>query len=127
MSLYAVKNLMDIDPVGDESSVELRFSRKFLGSEQLGLTLERIAPNFKATDGHKHEVQEEAYVVIEGSGWVKLDDERVELKQWDVVRVAPEVTRAFDGGSDGLVLIAVGGSKPEGGDGVIDKGRWSLE
>ncbi|MGK2932513.1 MAG: cupin domain-containing protein [Solirubrobacterales bacterium] len=127
MSSYALKNLMDIDPVGDESSVELRFSRKFLGSEQLGLTLERIAPNFKATDGHKHEVQEEAYVVIEGSGWVRLDDERVELKQWDVVRVAPEVTRAFDGGSDGLVLIAVGGSKPEGGDGVVDEGRWSLE
>ncbi len=127
MSLYAVKNLMDIDPVGDESSVELRFSRKFLGSEQLGLTLERIAPNFEAADGHKHEVQEEAYVVIEGSGWVKLDDERVELKQWDVVRVAPEVTRGFDAGPDGLVLIAVGGSKPEGGDGVVAKGRWSPE
>jgi len=127
MSSYAVKNLMEIDPVGDESSVELRFSRKFIDSEQLGVTLERIAPNFSATDGHKHEVQEEAYVVIEGSGTIKLDDERIEINKWDVVRVAPEVTRGFEAGPDGLTLIAVGGSKPEGGDGVIEKGRWSLE
>lgn len=127
MSLFSVKNLMDIDPIGDASSVELRFSRKFIDSEQLGVTLERIAPNFSATDGHKHEVQEEAYVVIEGSGTIKLDDERIELNQWDVVRVAPEVTRGFDAGPDGLVLIAVGGSKPEGGDGSIAKARWSVE
>jgi uncharacterized cupin superfamily protein len=125
VSLYAVKNFMDIDPFGDESSVELRFSRKFLDSDELGVTLERLAPGFTATDGHHHKVQEEAYVVIEGSGVAKLDDERVELKQWDVIRVAPEVVRGFDAGPDGLVLIAVGGTKPEEGDGVMEKGRWA--
>ena len=127
MSNYAVKNLMEIEPTGDPSSVEFRFSRKYLDSEQLGVTHERIAPGHSAGDGHSHEVQEEAYVVVEGSGVIKLDDERVEIKQWDVIRVAPEVVRGFDAGPDGLTLIAVGGSKPEGGDGKIEKGRWSVE
>jgi mannose-6-phosphate isomerase-like protein (cupin superfamily) len=29
------------------------------------------------------------YVVLRGSGWMKVDDEIVELKEWDAVRVAP--------------------------------------
>ncbi|MBS1878550.1 MAG: cupin domain-containing protein [Actinobacteria bacterium] len=124
MSKYALKNLMEIDPVGEGAGVELRFSRKYLDSRQLGVSLERIAPNVTATGGHHHDVQEEAYVVIEGSGAIKLDDERIELQQWDVVRVSPEVVRGFDAGPDGLVLIAVGGEKPEGGDGHMIADRW---
>jgi len=125
MAGYAVKNLLEIEPFGDAESVELRFSRKFLDSEQLGITLERIAPGYSAVDGHSHKVQEEAYVVVEGSGAIKLDDERVEIEKWDVIRVSPEVVRGFDAGPDGLVLIAVGGSKPEEGDGVMSKGHWA--
>jgi hypothetical protein len=53
-----------------------------------------------------------------GSGRILLDDETQELGIWDVIRVAPEVVRAFEAGPDGLDVIAVGGPKPEGGDGV---------
>ncbi len=53
-----------------------------------------------------------------------LDGEVLELRQWDVVRVAPEVVRAFESGSDGLEIIAVGGPKPEGGDGVVGAASW---
>lgn len=123
MSNYAIKNLMEIEPGGSEG-FEIRFARQHLESEQLGITLERLSPGFTATTGHNHREQEEAYVVIEGSGAVKLDDERIELKKWDVVRVAPEVVRGFDAGPDGLVLLAVGGPKPEGGDGEMVKDRW---
>jgi hypothetical protein len=55
---------------------------------------------------------------------VRLDDEVRDIRQWDVVRVAPEVVRAFEAGPDGLELIAVGGPKPEGGDGVISDTPW---
>jgi hypothetical protein len=48
----------------------------------------------------------------------------LELRQWDVVRVAPEVVRAFEAGPDGLDIIAVGGPKPEGGDGVVGAAVW---
>jgi mannose-6-phosphate isomerase-like protein (cupin superfamily) len=75
--------------------------------------------------GHRHREQEEAYVVVEGSGRVKLDDEVIDLRQWDVVRVAPSVARAFEGGSEGLGLIAIGSDRPEGGDGERVDDFWT--
>lgn len=125
MSDYAVKNLLEIDNLSGSEEFQIRFSRKYIDSEELGVSLVRVAPDFKATDGHHHKEQEEAYVVIGGSGRIRLDDEVVELKKFDVVRVAPQVVRAFEGGPEGLELIAVGGQKPEGGDGVRDLGRWA--
>jgi quercetin dioxygenase-like cupin family protein len=127
MSDYAVKNLLEIDDLFEGPEREIRFSRKYLDSEELGVTLMRFEPNLKATDGHHHKEQEEAYVVVSGSGRVKLDDDVVELKRFDVVRVAPPVVRGFEAGPDGLEIIAVGGHKPEGGDGVRDPDRWPAE
>lgn len=124
MSAYAIKNLMDAENLAKQDDREIRFTRKYLDSAQLGVTYQHFAPGYTSTDGHSHEVQEEAYVVVEGSGQVRLDDETVELRKWDVVRVAPPVVRGFDAGPDGLTLIALGGSKPEGGDGVRHENRW---
>ena len=126
MSNYAIKNLMDVEPSngGPGEQIDVRFTRKYLGSQQLGVSWFRYGPGFR-TIGHRHEVQEEAYVVIGGGGRMKLDDEIIELRRWDVVRVAPEVGRAFEGGPEGLELIAIGGSKPEGGDGVRVEDFWT--
>jgi hypothetical protein len=63
-------------------------------------------------------------VVVSGSGRVRLGDEVRDVGLWDVVRVAPEVVRGFESGPDGLELIAVGGPKPEGGDGVQSDAPW---
>ncbi len=127
MSDYAVKNLLDIDDLFEGPEREIRFSRKYLDSAELGVTLMRFEPNLTATDGHHHKEQEEAYVVVGGNGRIRLDDEVVELNKFDVVRVAPHVVRGFDAGPDGLELVAIGGQKPEGGDGVRDPGRWPAE
>jgi hypothetical protein len=64
---------------------------------------------------------------VAGSGRVRLDDEIRDLEQWDVVRVAPPVVRAFEAGPDGLELIAIGGPKPEGGDGQASEAPWPDE
>jgi len=124
MSDYAVKNLMEIDDSTGVEGIEGRFARKAIESEQLGISHFRYAPDRKVTSGHRHEVQEEAYVVVGGSGRIKLDDEVVELRQWDVVRVAPHVVRGFESGPGGLEVIAIGGTKPEGGDGELVAERW---
>lgn len=126
MSGYTIKNLMEIDnAVSDPASgVEARFARKHLDSEHLGLSLFRYAPNVRSPFGHSHREQEEVYVVIDGSGRVKLDDEIVDLRQWDVVRVAPPVIRAFEAGPDGLAVIAAGADRPPDGDGVLAKDWW---
>ncbi|MGV1049745.1 MAG: cupin domain-containing protein [Solirubrobacterales bacterium] len=124
MSRFAVKNLMEVDDLFEGPEREIRFSRKYLDSEHLGITYERFQPGYVSTAGHSHEVQEEAYVVLAGSGRIKLDDDVVELRRWDVVRVAPEVVRGIDAGPDGLELLAIGADKPEGGDGVLAADRW---
>lgn len=124
MARFAVTNLMEIDDLFEGPEIEARFARKQLDSEQLGISHFRYAPGFTARDGHHHKLQEEAYVVLSGSGRIRLDDEVVELKRWDVVRVSPEVVRGFEAGPEGLELLAVGGEKPAGGDGVRDADRW---
>ncbi len=126
MSRYAIVNLLDLEnSVGERApGIEGRFARKHLDSRDLGVSLFRYAPNLRSPMAHSHREQEEAYVVVAGSGQVLLDGEVQELRQWDVVRVAPEVVRAFEAGPDGLDIIAVGGPKPEEGDGVMGAAEW---
>jgi quercetin dioxygenase-like cupin family protein len=113
------------DSVGDRApGIEGRFGRKHLDSRDLGVSLFRYASNLRSPFAHSHREQEEAYVVVSGSGRVVLDGELQELSQWDVLRVAPEVVRAFEAGPDGLELIAIGGPKPEDGDGVMGEAAW---
>ncbi len=123
--LHAV-NLKDVeDSAGDAApDLEARFGRKHLDSEHLGVSYFRYGPGVRSPMGHSHREQEEAYVVVSGSGQVRLDDEIVELRAWDVVRVAPAVVRGFEGGPDGLELIAIGADRPEGGDGVRVAEWW---
>jgi quercetin dioxygenase-like cupin family protein len=126
MSDYAIVNLLDIEDStgGRAPGLEGRFARTPLGSRDLGISHWRYAPATRSPMSHSHREQEEAYVVVAGSGRVRLDDEVREVREWDVVRVAPTVLRAFEAGPDGLELIAVGGPKPEGGDGVMSDAPW---
>ncbi len=126
MSRFAVVNLLEVeDSVGERApGVEGRFARKHLDSRDLGVSHFRYAPNVRSAVAHSHREQEEAYIVVAGSGRILLDGELQELRLWDVVRVAPEVARAFEAGPDGLDVIAVGGPKPDGGDGVMADLAW---
>jgi mannose-6-phosphate isomerase-like protein (cupin superfamily) len=127
MSDYTIKNLKEVDNsnTSPETDVEARFARKHLDSEHLGVSFFRYGPNFRSSLGHRHREQEEAYVVVGGSGRIKLEAEVIELRQWDVVRVAPGTARAFEGGPEGLELVAVGSDRPEGGDGERVPDFWN--
>ena len=126
MSLFATVNLLEIeDSVGERApGIEGRFGRKHLDSRDLGISHFRYAANLRSPMAHSHREQEEAYVVVAGSGRILLDDEVHDLRQWDVVRVAPEVVRAFEAGPNGLDIIAVGGPRPDEGDGVLGTAAW---
>jgi mannose-6-phosphate isomerase-like protein (cupin superfamily) len=127
MSDFTITNLKEVDDLaaGRGMDIESRFGRKHLDSEHLGVSYFRYGPNFRAPFGHRHREQEEAYVVVSGSGRVRLDGEVRDLRQWDVVRVAPQVVRTFEGGPDGLELIAIGADRPEGGDGEMVEVDWT--
>jgi mannose-6-phosphate isomerase-like protein (cupin superfamily) len=88
--------------------MEARFAGGDLGLEKSGISYQRMAPNFRQPFGHKHKTQEEVYVVVGGGGRIKLDDEIVELRQWDVLRIPPDTVRCAEGGPDGLELLCFG-------------------
>ena len=122
---YTVVNLLELpDRVEFSETIEGRFGREPLESRDLGISHWRYAPGHRSERGHKHGRQEEAYVVLAGSGRILLDGEARELRQWDAVRVAPEVVRALEAGPDGLEFLAVGGPRPEEGDGEVVDVEW---
>ena len=126
MDPHARVNLLDVpDAVdGRVEGLDGRFGRGPVGARDIGVSLWRYAPNVRSAMGHRHREQEEAYLVIAGSGQILLDGVVGELRQWDLVRVSPGVVRAFAAGPEGLQLVAVGGPKPEGGDGETAPVTW---
>jgi len=110
MADWTLRNLKDdvensAEKFGLAPDLETRFGRKPLEVESGGFSYQRMAPNYVLPFGHRHENHEEVYVVLAGSGRVKLDGEVHELRQWDALRVAPAVERGFAAGPDGMELF----------------------
>jgi mannose-6-phosphate isomerase-like protein (cupin superfamily) len=129
MASYTVVNLKEVEDqaprFGLEGKMEARMARVPLEMEHSGVTYQRIAPNFRLPYAHKHKNQEEVYVVVSGSVRAKLDDEVVELGQWDAIRVHKDTMRGFEAGPEGVELIAVGAPNTGPGDAETTPGWWS--
>ena len=110
---FTLRNLKeDLEDVGSNfdgaPDLEFRLATKALELEQSGLSYQRIPPGYRFPYGHTHKEQEEVYVVVRGSGRMKLDDEIVEVKEWDVVRVPPGTWRGYEAGPEGLEILVFG-------------------
>ena len=123
---YAIVNIKELEDqavgFGLSPNVEARFGRKATDAKQGGFSYQRLAPNFRQPFGHKHEGQEEFYVVLDGGGRITLEGDTHDLKRWDVVRVAPTVARGFEAGPDGLEFLAFGAG--ETGDATMIDSFW---
>src|SRR5436190_788732 len=113
MSKYTKANVRDdvenqAPKFGMPEELEARFARSALEGKTLGLSLMKLAPNFRIPFAHKHEHQEEVYVVVRGSGRVKVEDEIVELREWDAIRFDENTMRNIEAGADGLEFLAFG-------------------
>jgi mannose-6-phosphate isomerase-like protein (cupin superfamily) len=106
---------------GDD--MEARFAKDDVEAEETGFSFHRLKPGKRQPFGHKHEEAEEVYVIVRGSGLLKLDDDIIEVERLDAIRVSPEVTRAFEAGEEGLEVIAFGPRRD--GDGEIVPNWWS--
>jgi mannose-6-phosphate isomerase-like protein (cupin superfamily) len=124
---YTLRNVAEVadsaPAFGFAESQESRFASTDLDCERTALSHHFFKPGRRQAFGHRHEQAEEVYFVVAGSGRVKLDDEIVELKPRDLLRVAPPVTRSFEAGGDGLEVLAFG--RWHEGDGEVIQGWWS--
>ncbi len=127
MAPYTLKNLEDVPDAAPESGFgeiqEARFAKDPLETESTGFSYHRIKAGRRQPFAHKHEQAEEVYVVIAGSGRAKLDEDVVELRTLDAIRVAPDVTRAFEANDDGIELLAFG--PRHDGDGEVLMNWWA--
>ena len=106
---FTLRNLKaDLEDVGPNfdgaPDLEFRMATQALELEQSGLCYQRVPPGYRFPFGHTHKTQEEVYVVVRGSGRIKVDDEIVELKEWDAVRVPPGTWRGYEAGPEGLEI-----------------------
>jgi mannose-6-phosphate isomerase-like protein (cupin superfamily) len=124
---YTTKNLRDVDDAavkgGFSETQEARFARKALDAESTGLAYHVLRAGRRQAFGHRHGQAEEVYVILSGTGRMKLDDEIIEVGPMDAIRVAPEVTRAFEAGDDVLEILVFGPHHEN--DGEIVKDFWA--
>jgi mannose-6-phosphate isomerase-like protein (cupin superfamily) len=128
MADYTKANLKQVEDqapkFGLSPDLEARFARVALECERVGVTYQRLGPNFRIPFGHNHKTQEEVYVLIAGSGRVKVGDDVVELEPWDALRVSKEAMRGFEAGPGGAEFVVIGA--PGGpGDAVTTPDWWS--
>ena len=110
---FTLRNLReDLADVGSNfdgaPDLEFRAAGKALGLEHSGLSFQRIPPDYRFPYGHTHKQQEEVFVIMGGGGRMKLDEEIVEVKKWDVVRVPPGTWRGYEAGPEGLEILVFG-------------------
>jgi mannose-6-phosphate isomerase-like protein (cupin superfamily) len=128
MSGYTKKNLRQVEDqapnFGMPSEMEARFARTPIGGETLGLSLFRLAPSFRIPFGHKHATQEEVYVVTRGSAKIKVEDEIVEVGEWDAIRFDKDTMRDVEAGPDGVEYLAFGAGE-DGSEVEMAQNWWA--
>jgi quercetin dioxygenase-like cupin family protein len=130
MSAYTKVNLkQDVEDqapkFGMAPNLEFRVAGGPLEAEESALSYLRVAPSYRLPFGHSHERQEEVYVLLDGSATIKLDDDVIELKPWDVVRIAKDTIRNVEAGSDGAELILIGAPSTGANDAEMIQDWWT--
>ena len=128
MADYTKLNLKEVEnqsPKFGITEMEFRSAKVPLELENSGLSYLRLDPNYRVPFGHNHNVQEEVYVILSGSARLKLDDEVIELKPMDAVRIHKDTMRNFEGGPEGVEVLAIGAPKTGPGDGPMTQDWWT--
>jgi mannose-6-phosphate isomerase-like protein (cupin superfamily) len=95
--------------VTDPSHVQYRFLREPLDLQNFAVSVERFAPGFRPSRGHRHALQEEVYVLVSGRIEMKLEDEVIRVEPITAVRVPPHTGRGIRCvGTEDATLIVVG-------------------
>jgi mannose-6-phosphate isomerase-like protein (cupin superfamily) len=122
---YTIKNLRAVEDMavkhGFSETQEARFARGDLEARDTGISYQVVHPGKRLAFAHRHREAEEIYVVLSGSGRIKLDEDVVEIGPMDAIRIAPDTTRALEAGPEGLEILAFG---PHHDDAELVQGFW---
>jgi quercetin dioxygenase-like cupin family protein len=88
---------------------------KQLEAQTLGARLWRLEPG-QASTRHRHRATSELYVVLEGTGRLRVGDELLTLEPLSAVLVEPEVVRQPFNDTDAEQLWLVAGAPQEAGN-----------
>jgi quercetin dioxygenase-like cupin family protein len=120
-TLDEIKDLAPDFGLGDMG--EARFARQRMGAERIGLTRYRMNPGRRVGFGHRHDHQEEVYVILDGSGRFKVDDDIFNVQARDVIFCPPGTMREWEAGDDGLEMLAFGEHRDD--DAEMKPGWWT--
>jgi len=130
MSDYTKVSLPSVEDMAPGYGVEVqtfRGVRDALGCERSGLSFQELKPGARQPFGHAHREEEEIYVVVSGSGRMRVGADEIELGALDAVRVAPAAMRGMEAGPDGLAFLAFGAPGGGASDGEMKPGWWGDE
>ncbi len=113
-----------LDPETDERFLPLR---RQLGVSSFGMNQITLQPGQRGRI-HRHQRQEEVYLVLEGTLTLLLEGDASDLAEGELVRVAPEVRRQLvNRGPGRVVLLALGGANEHAGRDGEAFGDWGDE
>jgi mannose-6-phosphate isomerase-like protein (cupin superfamily) len=104
---YTVVDVEELEGEGPGGAV--RKLRRALGAKAFGFNHFRLPPGVEGREhDHAANAQEEVYVILRGSGRMRVDDEEVELRPGIYLRVDGDATRVPLAGPDGLEFVTFG-------------------
>jgi uncharacterized cupin superfamily protein len=98
--------------------------RRALGITAFGMNLIVLQPGQQGRI-HRHERQEEVYLVVEGTLTLAVEGEERELGAGELARVAPDVRRRLlNRGPTRCAVVGLGGAEPHVGRDGIAYASW---
>ena len=103
-------DFVDVDSLeGEGPGGMVRKLRRAVGARAFGFNYFTIPPGVEGREhDHADANMEEVYVVVRGSGVMRIDGEDVELRPGRFLRVDPASTRVPVAGDDGLQFVTFG-------------------
>jgi mannose-6-phosphate isomerase-like protein (cupin superfamily) len=109
MSDYTAKQIGDMEAGFGGGFVKVRAE---LGVSAFGMQVIQMPPNYSDYPEHDHadSGQEEVFLALDGSGWMDVEGERVDLDKDTFVRVGAGAKRKVHAGPEGIRMLVVGGA-----------------
>ena len=111
--------ILNVDSLPDEFIDDPKFESKMktlylgatAGSERIYVNIDYVKPGAKSVKYHSHSKQEEFFLILEGSGTLRMNDEEIPVKKGDFVAkpAGKEIAHQFiNDGSEVLRILDCG-------------------